>query len=148
MAHVGPEWSHGMTYDDTRYIDVAKRGGSWIVVDRRGHRSSKGWIVISWQDLIKLIEYPYQQCASYFSESYRERTSKLSVLGLEQFVMGDQPKSFLRLRMSEDKVRTKDLCWSVRTIYDPRGLSGVSTASSGLNGVLHIDTTYTQVIVF
>jgi hypothetical protein len=22
--------------------------------------------------------------------------------------------------MSEDKVRTKDSCWSVRTIYDPR----------------------------
>jgi hypothetical protein len=31
--------------------------------------------------------------------------------------------------MSEDKVRTKDLCWSVGTIYDPRELSGVSTAS-------------------
>jgi hypothetical protein len=28
MAHVGPEWSHGMSYDDTRHIDVAKRGGS------------------------------------------------------------------------------------------------------------------------
>jgi hypothetical protein len=28
MAHVGPEWSHGMAYDDTRHIDVAKRGGS------------------------------------------------------------------------------------------------------------------------
>jgi hypothetical protein len=42
MAHVGPEWSHGMTYDDTRHTDVAKRGGSWIRVDRRGRRSSKG----------------------------------------------------------------------------------------------------------
>ena len=30
--------------------------------------------------------------------------------------------------MSEDKVRTKDSCWSVRTIYDSRELSGVSTA--------------------
>jgi hypothetical protein len=56
MAHVGPEWSYGMAYDDTRHIDVAKRGGSWIGVDRRGHRSSKGvdcdilarWMVISW----------------------------------------------------------------------------------------------------
>jgi hypothetical protein len=47
MAHVGPEWSHGMAYDDTRHTDVTKRGGSWIVVDRRGRRSSKGWIVIS-----------------------------------------------------------------------------------------------------
>jgi hypothetical protein len=42
MAHVGPEWSHGMAYDDTRHTDVAKRGGSWIGVDRRGRRSSKG----------------------------------------------------------------------------------------------------------
>jgi hypothetical protein len=42
MAHVGQEWSHGMTYDDTRHTDVAKRGGSWIGVDRRGRRSSKG----------------------------------------------------------------------------------------------------------
>jgi hypothetical protein len=31
--------------------------------------------------------------------------------------------------MSEDKVRTKDSCWSVGTIYDPRELPGVSTAS-------------------
>ena len=28
MAHVGLEWSHGMTYDDTRHTDVTKRGGS------------------------------------------------------------------------------------------------------------------------
>jgi hypothetical protein len=31
-------------------------------------------------------------------------------------------------RMSEDKVCTKDLCWSVGTIYDPRELLGLSTA--------------------
>jgi hypothetical protein len=42
MAHVDGEWSHGMTYDDTRHTDVAKRGGSWIGVDQRGRRSSKG----------------------------------------------------------------------------------------------------------
>jgi hypothetical protein len=30
--------------------------------------------------------------------------------------------------MSEDKVRTKDSCWFVGTIYDPRELPGVSTA--------------------
>jgi hypothetical protein len=34
MLHVGREWSHGMAYDDTRYTDVAKRGSSWIEVDR------------------------------------------------------------------------------------------------------------------
>jgi hypothetical protein len=36
-----------MAYDDTKHTDVAKRGGSWLGVDRRGHLSSKGWIVIS-----------------------------------------------------------------------------------------------------
>jgi hypothetical protein len=39
------------------------------------------------QGLIELIEYPYQQGASSFSEAYLERTSKVSVLGLEQFGM-------------------------------------------------------------
>jgi hypothetical protein len=34
--------------------------------------------------------------------------------------------------MSEDKVRTKDSCWSVGTIYDPRELSGVSTVGPGI----------------
>jgi hypothetical protein len=34
--------------------------------------------------------------------------------------------------MSEDKVRTKDSCWSVGTIYDPRELPGVSTTGSGI----------------
>jgi hypothetical protein len=42
MTHVGPEWSHGMAYDDTRHTDVAKRRGSWIGIDRRERRSSKG----------------------------------------------------------------------------------------------------------
>jgi hypothetical protein len=41
------------------------------------------------------------------------------------------------VRMSEDKVRTKDLCWSVGTIYDPSELPGVSTAGLGFGGVLH-----------
>jgi hypothetical protein len=36
------------------------------------------------QGLIELIEYSYKQCTS-FSEAYLERTSRLSVLGLEQF---------------------------------------------------------------
>jgi hypothetical protein len=36
------------------------------------------------------------------------------------------------VRMSEDKVRTKDPCWSVGTIYDPNELPGVSTAGPGI----------------
>jgi hypothetical protein len=42
----------------------------------------------------------------------------------------DQEVSWVR--MSEDKVCTKDSCWSVGTIYDPRELLGVSTAGPGI----------------
>jgi hypothetical protein len=42
--------------------------------------------------------------------------------------------------MSEDKVRTKDLCWSVETIYDPRELPGVSTTGLGIGrGVTRVN---------
>jgi hypothetical protein len=34
--------------------------------------------------------------------------------------------------MSEDKVRTKDSCWYVGTIYDPSELPRVSTAGPGI----------------
>jgi hypothetical protein len=34
--------------------------------------------------------------------------------------------------MSEDKVRTKDLCWSVGTLYDSIELPGVSTVGPGI----------------
>jgi hypothetical protein len=30
-----------------------------------------------------------------------------------------------RVHMSEDKVCTKDLCWSMKMVYDPRELVGV-----------------------
>jgi hypothetical protein len=39
--------------------------------------------------------------------------------------------------MNEDKVRTKDSCWSVGTIYDPGELRGVSIAGSEVDEVLH-----------
>jgi hypothetical protein len=55
-----------MAYDDTRHIDIAKRGGCWIGVNRRGCRSSKGvdYDIMALVDgdilaqrLIELIEY-------------------------------------------------------------------------------------------
>jgi hypothetical protein len=45
--------------------------------------------------------------------------------------MDDQPRSFSRVRMGEDKVCTKHPCWSVGTIYDSRELPGVSTTGPG-----------------
>jgi hypothetical protein len=61
-----------------------------------------GWcdIVTPWdgdilaQSLIELIVYSYQQGASSFLETYLERTSKLSVFGLEQFGMSDRREVF------------------------------------------------------
>jgi hypothetical protein len=47
------------------------------------------------QGLIELIEDGYQQGASSFLEAYLEKTSKLSVLGLEKFRMGDRLRCFL-----------------------------------------------------
>jgi hypothetical protein len=35
-------------------------------------------------------------------------------------------------------VRTKDSCWSVGTIYNPRDLRGVSITGLGVDGVLHV----------
>jgi hypothetical protein len=48
--------------------------------------------------------------------------------------------------MSEDKVHTKDLCWSVGTIYDPRELPRVSTASPRVDGVLQMVSKPTLVV--
>jgi hypothetical protein len=42
------------------------------------------------------------------------------------------------VRTSEDKVRTKDKCWSVGMVYDLRGLPGVSTIGPGVNMVLQM----------
>jgi hypothetical protein len=78
IAHVVPEWSHGMAYDDTRHIDMAMRGGSWLGLDQQGRRSTKGVDCdklalvdgdILAQGLIELIENSYQQGASSFSEA-------------------------------------------------------------------------------
>jgi hypothetical protein len=45
--------------------------------------------------------------------------------------------------MSEDKVRTKDSCWSVGTIYDPSELPGVSTVDPGIGQGVTVRLKYT-----
>jgi hypothetical protein len=37
------------------------------------------------------------------------------------------------VHMSEDKVRTKDSCWSVGMVYGPSGSPGVSIACPGVS---------------
>jgi hypothetical protein len=46
-------------------------------------------------------------------------------------------REIFRVRMSDDKVHTKDSCWSVRMVYNLIGMPGVSTAGLGVDGVLH-----------
>jgi hypothetical protein len=59
--------------------------------------------------------------------------------------MGDRPGSFSWVRMSEDKVCTKDLYWSVGTIYDPRVLPGISTIGPGIGrGVTTVQQSASQ----
>jgi hypothetical protein len=43
-------------------------------------------------------------------------------------------------------VPTKDSCWSVGTIYNPRELPGVSTAGLGVDGVLQVVSEPTHVV--
>ena len=45
--------------------------------------------------------------------------------------MGDRPGSSFRVRTSEDKVRRKDLCWSVRAVYILEKLPDVSGPGLG-----------------
>ena len=48
--------------------------------------------------------------------------------------MDDRPGSPSRVRMSEDKVRRKDLCWSVRAVYILEKLPDVSGPGLGEAG--------------
>ena len=48
--------------------------------------------------------------------------------------MGDRPGSSSRVHSSEDKVRRKDLCWSVRAVYILEKLSDVSGPGLGEAG--------------
>jgi hypothetical protein len=73
MAHVGLEWSHGMGYDDTRHIDVAKREVSSLGL------TDEDVSIVRRNDCDILA-----QGVSSFWEAYLERTFRLSVLDLEQ----------------------------------------------------------------
>jgi hypothetical protein len=50
--------------------------------------------------------------------------------------MGDQMRSFSRCAQVRIKIYRKDYNWYVGLVYDPTGLSGVTTAMPGVAGVL------------
>jgi hypothetical protein len=62
-------------YASTGHMDVAKGGRSFLGIDRRGHRSSKGvdWDILA-QGLIGFIEYLYHQGIPSFPEAQLKRT--------------------------------------------------------------------------
>jgi hypothetical protein len=90
------------------------------------------------QCLIELIDYSYKQDASCFLEACLKRTFGLSMIGLEQSWDGWPTEKFSWVRMSEDKVCTKDSCWSMGMVYDSIGLTGVSTTNPGVDKVLQM----------
>jgi hypothetical protein len=106
----------------------------------------RGWIVISWPlgwwypgprlNRINRVLI-WTRCIFFFgSLSWRNLQVKHAWLGA--IWDGWPTEKFPRVRMSEDKVRTKDPCWFVGTIYDPRELPRVITADPGLDGVLQV----------
>jgi hypothetical protein len=48
MAHVDPEWSHGMAYDDTKHTGWLKGEVPRLGLTDKDIGLLRGWIVISW----------------------------------------------------------------------------------------------------
>ena len=87
MAHVGPEWSHGMSYVPTLDTQTWPRGevpGLRLIDEDVDLLRGVDCDILA-QGLIGLIEYSYQQGIPSFPEAHLERTPGLSVLGPEQF---------------------------------------------------------------
>jgi hypothetical protein len=60
------------------------------------------------------------------------------VLGLKKFGDGCPTGKSSRVCTSEDKVHTKDSCWSLWTIYDPKELPEVSIVCLGVDRALQM----------
>jgi hypothetical protein len=74
----------------------------------------------------------------FFFGSLSQKNLQVKHTWLGEIWDGCPTGMFSRVCMSEDKVRTKDSCWSMGTIYGPRELSGVSIAGLGLDVVLQV----------
>jgi len=70
----------------------------------------------------------------FFFESLSQKNLQVNRACLGAILDEWPTGKFSRVRMSEDKVRTKDSCWSVGTIYDPKELARVSTAGREWTG--------------
>jgi hypothetical protein len=76
----------------------------------------------------------------FFFGSLTRKNLQVKRAWFEEIWDGWPIEKFYRVCMSEDKVCTKDPCWSVGTIYDPRELAGVSTA--GITSAQHKPACY------
>jgi hypothetical protein len=73
-----------------------------------------------------------------FFESLFRKNPQVKRAWLRAIWDGWLTEKFSRVRMSEDKVRTKDWCWSVGIISDFRELLGVSIVGLRVDGVLQM----------
>jgi hypothetical protein len=103
MAHVGSEWSHAW-HMTTLYTQTWLRGevhGLGLTDEDVSHLRGVDCDILTpgmgcpGPRLNRINRVIISTRCIFFSEAYLERTSKLSVLGLEQFGMGDRPESFL-----------------------------------------------------
>lgn len=118
MALVGLEWSHGMTYDDTRHTYMTKRGGYWLGVDRRRRRFSKRWwIVISWSKLNRIDRILITKRCIFFFRSLSRKNLWIKCAWPTNW------KVFSGVREWGQSAH-KVLFLSVRMVYDRRGLPG------------------------
>jgi hypothetical protein len=78
MAHVGPEWSHDMAYDDTRHTNVDKGEIPVLGLIDEDVNLLRGMDCdILAYSLRELIEYSYQQGASSFLEAHLKKNLRV-----------------------------------------------------------------------
>jgi hypothetical protein len=93
-------------------------------------------ILTQW--LIGLIEYSYHQDIPYFTKDHLQRTLWLSMIGPEQFQNGWPIEKFHGCAWVRTNMRRKDRGWFVGLVYDPSELTGLTTARTGVAGVLQL----------
>jgi hypothetical protein len=121
---------HMIWHMTTLDTDVAKRGVPVLGLTNEDVGLLRGWIVISWPpgwwypssrfNRINWISIP-TRCIFFFG-SLSRKNLQVKCARLGEIWDGWPTKMFSWVRMGENKLHTKDSCWSVRTIYDPSEL--------------------------
>jgi hypothetical protein len=114
--------------------------GLGLIDKNVGLLRERGWFVISWPlewwysglrfNRINRVSIPIR--CIFFVGSLSRKNHQVKRAWLGAIWDGWWTGIFSRVHMSENKVHTKVSSWYVETIYDPRELPGVSTASPGV----------------